>query len=201
MKQRTTTYWGLILSLLLCLLTGSHLPAQSDFPRTNPDPFPNLTLGFVTPALSPEQLQAFEGRAIQKSRDYFDLLKLVTDPDIDASMREQATEMAIGLFWPEDGIVRGWGRMLLPDTIITIRMKINMLQADRGANYGEMKQVSIAQPLQRTDEDSYQGELKWEMLEKGKSRQHYVRFWVIRREKVFGLTTRTIWEVLLGEIR
>jgi hypothetical protein len=132
-------------------------------------------------------LRTFEESAIQKLKDWADLMKVATDTALDEAFRSRAGEMAAGLFsTPEDadrmGVLYRETDPWYPDSIITSRL------------------------LARLNDTLFSGELKFVPVyigpeKSGKPVQIVISINLFKNWKDFGTDRVRIWNVFLGSIQ
>ena len=193
----------LFTGLCVCLFALTPIFGQNAEQHPRTDPYPKLTYTFSTPSLQPDQLAAFEARAFQKATDFFELLMLIDDYEVDQEMRAQAVEMAKDMFWAADNATYKWIRSDAQESSMPIgQMLDDMLKKPSGlGNYKQMDHIELARPLERVEEAQYRGELRLQLRGAFNPDEVRMRFWVIRAEKTFGLQSKKIWKILLGEIK
>ena len=150
--------------------------------------------------LSSAQLRAFERRAEQKLRDFFDYLNLVGNPSLDSLFRAEAAEQATALFANPQAVVR-----VAPAGQAAEHRAVGpWLQALAQSNEAivfSSGEPTISRPLTPGDSAHYRGELAMAAPgagdAEGEARAYRGRVVVKRVAKDFGAEQMQVWEVFL----
>lgn len=174
--------------------SANEMPAESALTEAD------LNDQLTADRLSPAQLQAFELRAQQKLRDFFDYLTLVGDPSLDSTFRAEAAKQATDLFVNPQAVVRIVAtEQPAKDRAIGPWLEA-LAQSDEAVTFlsGE---PALSRPLTLGDSLQYRGELLMTLPSDGdaesEARTYQVSVLVKRVAKDFGEDEMQVWEVFL----
>ncbi|MBE0648053.1 MAG: hypothetical protein IH596_09730 [Bacteroidales bacterium] len=138
--------------------------------------------------LDEESLFVFTQKAKQKLRDYSDYMNVFNDTSLAYAFRTQARDMTTEIFY-----LNSWPIEPTPGKVIRI------------------DSVWLTEPLHRTGDEQYKGELGFmdSLIQKSdqdtiptrNSGMNKVEFLVIKQHKIIGTDTLKIWQVFLGGFR
>ncbi len=189
--------------LLLLLSYGCATAYREDSANEMPAAAPTeaeLTDQLTADRLSPAQLRAFELRAQQKLRDFFDYLTLVGDPALDSTFRTEAAEQATALFTNPRAVVRiAPTGQSAEDRVVGQWLKA-LAKSDEAATF-LMGEPALIRPLTLGDSSQYRGALSVPVPSAGdgesEAQTYQVNVLVKRVDKDFGEDEMQVWEVFL----
>lgn len=165
---------------------------------------------FETEYLTEASLYAFETTAKQKLADLFDYIQIMTDTSLDMSFRIKAGEMINNTFKFESVIVQLFEYDKKSAKELTVNLLVSMGLENKLPIFPfSIDSISIYKPLQRIDNSTYFGILRFSQNltdssnsdQLIKSIKRFSDFYVVKENKVFGTDSLNVWNVRLGEIR
>lgn len=196
--------------MLLVLLTAENC-GDSNTVVTKEDRmsgmFQNIENEFINNELTPDILNAFEKRAIQKLNDLADYLNIYAQPNLDKEFRIQAVQMVRELFYSESDIPNFYKELeLVEDTAARI-----LYSSKNGGTFKtEINSIKVTRNFQKQSVSNYAGELRFTQkvfcITSGDTvlTNTYTRrskIFVLKTKKEFGSEIQNVWEVYLGEIK
>lgn len=134
-------------------------------------------------SLSPDELNAFGKRAVQKLEDYTNCLQIINNKAYDSTMRNRAKIVAAEFFLNKDRMFQAISSYT-PGAVDSAELNIQAVG---------IKPSSII----RRD-SIYEGQLEYKIIMPGKSsNKFYFRFEILRRIRAFGNNQKRVWEVYL----
>lgn len=167
--------------------------------------------GFESAELSPETLKAFEMSACRKLTDLADYIRIYSDKSVDKSFKNQARQMIIDMFADSAIVINRKITEAGKPGNVSLSEFLDQQIAEKGFT-GEtvFDSISVTNHLTRTSESIYSGSLSFVRnievrTPSGKvlknSAGMNAGFYAIKKSKLFGNDTLTIWSVFLGEIK
>lgn len=182
---------GLICGFFLCCAcaTSPTEKGAEDMIETQPIQESALEAQFESEQMDAPRLKAFEARAQQKLQDLADYIKILEDPTLDSTFRQQAMRQALALFEHETG-----------------PMLQGFYDEELQASKYSIQDIQVARPLQSTGTERYEGVLSFKSnmtTSQGASVITPKEAVIVLKkvEKEFGDERKLIWEVLLGKIQ
>lgn len=171
----------------------------------------SIRVAFSSDYLPENSLVAYEASAIQKLHDFTDYLGFITDHAQGKEFRKKSAELARQLFSSGDVTII----MPVPGENSTREMDLDeVLRGQWAKNYLSSKlyieSIQVVQPLHRTGQGDYSGELTFLMTLKVSLEDDTVvsvpvkinqLILAIKESKVFGTDTLGVWETVLGDMR
>ncbi|HEY6159628.1 MAG TPA: hypothetical protein VI112_00355 [Bacteroidia bacterium] len=152
---------------------------------------------FTAKKLSAEELAAFELRAEQKLKDFYNYLEVISNPKYDKKLRQDARTQVLELFVSgEKSIVDGKAIDGFLDSCMdarskTIPLPVTEINITKGFNGSNPVNPAI-----------YTGTISFSLSRvQGSSEKHQADIMLIKTEKLFGTEKKLVWTVYLVEIK
>lgn len=139
--------------------------------------------GLFADSLSEEQKGMLSKRAIQKLEDYFGCLDIMSDEKYDSTLRSQAKEIAVQMFYDQKKV-------------------LDMFSIAGDTPSGRTKTI-VSDPVvsslpQAVNDSTYAGKISFELQTNDRpGRREQVGFTVRKTKKTFGTEQRSVWETYL----
>lgn len=193
------------LNMILCVVVSACASISSEevnFNKVSIEEPKDLSLEdqFVAEEITPDQLKAFETRAIEKLKDFADYILILSDSTYAEGFRANAETQASKLFieLSEINLFDEQNNLTVENFLSTIKeLKISRL---------EIIEPNILQPLHFTTKDHYKGLLSFKISISGDqfsnpSQTKTADFFLMKKQKSFGTHDMMVWEISLGDIR
>ncbi len=193
------------LNMILCVVVSACASISSEevnFNKVSIEEPKDLSLEdqFVAEEITPDQLKAFETRAIEKLKDFADYILILSDSTYAEGFRINAKTQASKLFieLSEINLFDDQNDLTVETFLSTIKeLKISRL---------EIIEPNILQPLHFTTKDHYKGLLSFKISISGDqfsntSLTKTADFFLMKKQKSFGTHDMMVWEISLGDIR
>jgi hypothetical protein len=152
---------------------------------------------FTSKKLSAEELAAFEQRAEQKLKDFYNYLEVISNPKYDKKLREDARKQAMELFvGGEKSVIGGKTIDGFLDSCMNVRsgtlpLSVTEINITKGFNGSNPINPAI-----------YNGTISFSIPRvQGSPEKHQADIMLIKTEKLFGTEKKLVWTVYLVEIR
>lgn len=192
---------------LLWLLGFASLKAQQS--QNYSEAYTQLNENFSAELLSPDQLAAFDQRAIQKIKDFTGYIEILTDSSYPADLKAHAQEMALGLFENEKVRVKepssGYG--YAPPASSNIRDYLKRLASPSSTPVkARAASIQVLSPFVKKGK-RYRGSYSYQQVvtachnpSEQVVKQVVIEVAIQKIEKQFGENAKWVWEVKLGEV-
>lgn len=169
--------------------------------------FQNLENEFLDDELTPENLSAFEKRAVQKLSDLADFINIYADTSLSVEFRLQAKQMITKSFKSEKDLQSYYQCFsFFADTTSDV-----LYYSENAASFfTEINSIIITESFQKTTNSGYSGVLQFSHtifnLFSGDSivsnlSQHQIEILALKTEKDFGTSSQEVWEVYFGKLK
>jgi hypothetical protein len=160
---------------------------------------------FESNDLSQTELAAFESSARQKLADFADFLKIIADTALDITVRQQAGEMATGIFISAGIPLHIYPSISEKEIRLSDLIK-GLLDGNIRLNPFKTDSLEVMEVLHHTGQSEYLGSLTFNLIitdDSGFNRssiRKITRYHLKKENKVFGTDTLHIWNARLGGI-
>ena len=156
-------------------------------------------------ALTTEQLEALQVRAIQKFQDFTDYIKIISDNDVDDNLKNHSVQLALDLFINDTITISSSDIYENLDTnastTISLAKFVNTLAHSSGLQiFITIKTSKFINPLRINSFNKYSGMIESTFLVNGKETSKKIDVQLIEIQKEFGENSQSIMEVRLGNI-
>ncbi len=150
---------------------------------------------FTAPVVNEPQIGTFQKRSVQKLKDFYNYLTIISNPKFDKTLRENAKTQAKQLFYGEDCRVNGKKVGDLIDSCFNMTKAVEWKAED----------ISVSQEMTPSASDSsaggYRGELSFKESCKGATvKLKKAQIVLSKSEKMFGESKREVWIVFICNI-
>lgn len=143
--------------------------------------------------------KGFEQRAVQKVNDFADYLKILSDTTYEDVFRQQALEMANGLF--RDGSISDAG---FAPTVFgeKISVFLNEIYNNPSGKWAvKVENVRISKAFTKSSTDTFEAICAYDQWINGEHSQKKISVVLTKVTKSFGTERKKVWEVFLKDIR
>jgi len=150
---------------------------------------------FTSQSVDQPQVGAFQKRGMQKLKDFYSYLSIISNPNYDKTLRENAKNQAKQLFYGMDCKVNGSPVSNFIDTCFYVYKGVEWKAVD----------VSIIQNMttnaNKSDTTAYYGELTFKESKNGvQSGPKKAEIVLSKSEKLFGDNRREVWSIYICSI-
>jgi len=174
-----------------CAITSKDAETQyseSEMPTSNEI---KLKDEFEKDNLNNSSIEAFEDRAIEKVKEFFEYANVVQDSSIDRALRKSAQDQCHSLFYKDIGIIG------LNNKKYSVDEFLDSLYQNR-IYLPSISDLLVSKKYQKSSkEDFYSGEIKFTYEHNGENGK--VVTILIKSNKIFGEDVKEVWEVYLKE--
>ena len=203
--KNTLKHFGLT---ILILFLGINLFSQTEVQEQN---FLQLQNTMTNKQQSAYDLIGFEGRAMQKLEDLAGYLEIMSNKEYDLTLRKHALTLATKLFYDDQITIKNSDKQLSSLNVLELNDYLNsVLETGYAKIVVEITNREYVENLSQSKSDAYSGKLIFEQTNtyyKNKDVQEKtiekkeVDIILVKTEKAFGKKTKSVWNVLLGDIR
>ncbi len=147
-----------------------------------------ITLNFDS--LNEEQLVVYQKRAEQKVRDFFDYVKIISNPDVEKDFKNHTKIVSENLFINDTTSVFDQSLGTYLDSLQTIEKQLIIIPEKLKTNI----------PLTKDSTAYYKGTLQSKLITNSGKQSKLIDFYLIEIEKDFGSSKQQTIEVKLGNI-
>ncbi len=150
---------------------------------------------FTSNSLNQQQVNTFQDRSIQKLKDFYNYLTIISNPKFDKRLRENVKTQAKQLFYGPDCKVNGKIASDFIDSCFNLTSLVEWKAIDIGI-YKNMASLSIENTT-----GIYQGELSFkESVNGAVSKVRKVEIVLSKSQKQFGDSKQDVWTVFICSI-
>jgi hypothetical protein len=195
MRIRTKTYKMKKVQLVFILMLPLFCIGQSESYAPAPASAAVMTKSFTATTLTESQLGAFQQRGIQKVQDLYNYLSIVSNPEYDKRLREEATKQAKQLFYGSNCSINGKIAMDYIDSCLALKKKVEWKPVDI-----TIKEAMILKQDVR-DSSYYEGSLTFKVSNDSAPLAEKRAYIILaKEEKQFGSEKKYVWTVYIGRI-
>lgn len=200
-KLRTYGFWLIASSTLLWSCAGQadeEVTASTDNSARMEEEISPLPQTMSIKDLNGAQRNAFEAKSIQKLQDFFDYLKIISDPEVSADLRNHSYNLALDLFVNDTVTVTD--SLLQNGTPIPIQKYLSSILVKKNKVTPLVYEVIVAEPLVVDSSETCNGKLNAKFSLRNQQLNKTIAIHLIEVNKTFGETNQKTIEVKLGNI-
>lgn len=148
---------------------------------------------FTSENLTPSDVDAFETRAIQKVKDFYNYLNIICNPQYDIQLRNAAKSQALDMFYSKESTVDGVKLESVLDSCV---------KSGKQATWQILQASTEKVLILNKDHSGYDGSISFNLVvNSGAFTDKEVSIVLCKKAKKFGSDTKMVWTVLLNEIK
>ena len=137
--------------------------------------------------ISNEQSDAFKVRAEQKVKDFFDYVKIISDPKVEEDFKIHALELASNLFASDTSTIKD--SLLIEGTEATINEYLNNITTSKNSVIIIPKKIAFTQEFLADSTGSYSAIIQVKFIAKGKVSSKNLQIYLLETDKIIGDNT------------
>lgn len=148
--------------------------------------------------LNEEQLIAFKTRAEQKVKDFFDYVKIISDPKVGNDFKLHSLGLANDLFVNDTCTIID--SLLIGEEILMVTNYLNGIKNSKNKVIIVPRKIEFITDFSLDSSGNYSAVIKAKFIAKGKILSKNLEVYLLETEKMFGETAEKTIEVKLGNI-
>ncbi len=150
---------------------------------------------FMASSLSQQQINTFQERSIQKLKDFYNYLSIISNPKFNKRLRENSKNQAKQLFYGTDCKVDGKLATTYIDSCFSLAGGVEWKATDI------IVKKDMSPDVSDTSAGMYHGELSFKVVVNSiESGTKVAQIILSKSEKMFGETKREVWSVFICSI-